>query len=398
MIHLGRIFILLGMAFLFSRAVFAGEPDDFMARADKKAPLANDLINANLNAQLQNVLIHYMYLASDNGTRTIDPQATCSREKILALMADSFDRNFPDIYAPYGSSAAYEMTAGAKTSEDTMMKDWVRVHGRMWVPSYRVKTKSGEHVMGIDKIDHFFAHGYLGWVADGNAKKSDRQKRHLDVLKFNLEQEKGPWGLKGSKVKSYADLSANELGHQFWRDLLDAKDPIFQCVNGTYVMKKPFDLFKYLDASVDETINCNSYSSKGMRDAIVAHSKNLGVQCPTKKETCKVLTNSRSKAVSELTLHPLCRGEKDSQVEEPSLLKVADVIKMGASLTGVTNLLPFWFGARKNNVALEKPKNASAPAVQIWAGPLENSMPIEANSTPKTNEAIKPSGALETAQ
>lgn len=388
MIYLGRLFILIGMAFLFSRAVFAGEPDDFLARADKKAPVANDFINRGLNAQLENVARQYTYVQSNAGRKTLDPKAPCSQETMLELMVDTFDRNFPDIYTPFGSEIGYDLTAGAKMYDETMLKDWVPAYHKMYVASYRVKTKSGEHVMGIDKIDHFFAHGYLSWMTKANGKKNT-PRSDLDLLKFNLAQEKGPWGLKSTKVKSYADLAVNQLGEQFWRDLFDKKDPIFECVNGAYVMKKKFDFFKYIDASVDETINCSSFASQDMRNAIVAHSKKLGVQCPASLETCKKLVRDRSPAVAEHTLHPLCRGLTDNQVETPSSLTTKDVINMASGLSGVSNLYPFWFGSGRYNKIHVKPlttTEAQQAPRQIWSGPLENSVPVD---SPKT---IDPSG------
>lgn len=319
----------------------AGEPDDFMAHADKKAAIANEYINRGLNYKLGQMAAQYKYRVTDAYTKA-NPRS-CSPEKFRDIVANTFDRNFPDIYDLFGSDEAYDLTAGSHVYDETPMTKWIPKHAKMWVPSYRVKTASGEFVLGVDKIDHFFAHGYLNHLAVNEVKTGTRQSRLRKALEFNRTQEHGYWGLRGTKVKSYADIAASELGIQFWENLTSGTDPIFTCENGLYVLKKPFDLFKYLDPSLDESINCSSFSDKATRDAIVGHSKKVGAACPAQADVCKKLV-ALKKPNADLTLHPLCRGETHSQIEETSNLSIEEVLRVGSALTSVDNLLPFWFG------------------------------------------------------
>ncbi len=387
-----KLLALTMLAILFFETALAGEPDDFMARADKEAPVANEFLNNALNYKLQLVAEHYQTV-SDRQIY-VDPKGGCSRKLFWDLAVDAFDRNFPDIYDVLGNHSAYDLRAGSKRAQDTMTKDWVRVHYKMWVPSYRVKTADSEFVIGIDKIDHFFAHGYLNYLAVEKNKTGTRAQRLRDALKFNMEQENGPWGLKGSKVKSYADISASELGMKFWEELLDGPNPYFQCENGRYVQKRRFDLFSQIDASLDESVNCNTYAETDMRDAIVQHSKTLGVACPVDPGLCKRLAQAK-KPNADLTLHPMCRGLKDSQVEQPSNLTVSDVMRMGSGITSIGNLLPFWFGSGKMEIPMTK---QSGQAIQINSGPLTPHSPISNPSpinrqgpieTPKKSETAR---------
>lgn len=366
-------------------AASAGEPDDFMARADKEAKVANEFLNNALNYKLQ--LVAEQYDSILERQPYVDPKGACSQKLFLDLMVDTFDRNFPDIYDVLGNVSAFELRAGSKRAEDTRMKDWIPFHHKMWLPSYRVKTADAEFVIGIDKIDHFFAHGYLNYLAVEKSKTGTRAERLRNALKFNVEQENGPWGLKGAKVKSYADVSASELGMKFWKDLLDGPNPYFQCEKGRYVQRRRLDLFQLIDASLDESVNCSSYAEKEIRDAIVTHSKNLGVACPVDPQLCKRLVRAK-KPNADLTLHPLCRAIADSQVESASSLTVRDVMQVGASLTSIGNLMPFWFGSGPSEIPQTKKLVPYLPT----ANPIQNSVPVPAQGgieTPKQSETAR---------
>ena len=367
----------------------AGEPDDFMARADKKAPIANEYINRGLNYKLGQMAAQYKYAITDAGSK--EAPSSCSPEKLRDIVANTFDRNFPDIYDLFGSSEAYDLTAGPKTYDETPMTKWIPKHHKMWVPSYRVRTSNGEFVMGVDKIDHFFAHGYLNHLAVNETKTGTRSTRLRKALEFNRTQEHGFWGLRGTKVKSYADIAASELGIQFWENLTNGKDPVFVCENGLYMMKKPFDLFKYLDPSVDESINCNSYPDKATRDVMVGHAEKVGAACPAAAETCKKLV-ALKKTNADLTLHPLCRGEAHSQIEETSSLSIEEVLRVGSALTTVDNLFPFWFG-RSQAHSIKKKSSDSQNTIgdEILLEPSSKE-PIE---TPKSSSQHSPQGTAQ---
>lgn len=354
----------------------AGEPNDFLARADKRAALANSFINNELNRKFKTFEIEYALAIDPAMQKREKASSTCSRDVFMKIVVDDLDHNFPNVYSlSYGSSAAGEADtrAGAKKPSDSPLKPFIRAHNKMWTPSFRVKTKSGEHVVGLDKIDHFFGHGYLGWMMIESASIGNKERARLDFLRFSLLQENAAWGLKGSGVKSFADIAAGDLGIAFWESLLDGPSPLFRCVDGFYKLQRPFDLFSLLDASVDETINCSSYASKERRDGIVGHSENLGLKCPVDPKLCKSLVADRPEEIAKLMFHPLCRALADQQIEEPLQLTVKDVLDMGSGLvSGGTNLFPLWFGSRKN-----EPRTVQ----QINSSPIISPLPIEKHDT-----------------
>lgn len=323
--HLPAILLAILLAAAPARG---GEPDDFAGRADREAPIANEAINAVLNVLLEEAL------ADANASKS-----SCSVEVLKRRMFYAFDRNFPEFLGALRHTA-YKYIAGPRESEASALKPYVNKHRLMWIETFRVKTKSGEHMIGLDKIDHFFGHGYLNWVA-GAAGKTANQN---EVLKLNHDQENGPWGLKTTNVKSYADLSANHLGVNFWKNLVDGPKPHVVCKDGKFVLSGKFDLFTYLDASVDETINCSSFATAESVKGFLDHAKNMNSTCPVSKSTCQALTKARPGNLGVMTLHPLCRGLKHDQLEVPTPLTVDDILaKASGLLSGGENLIPFWF-------------------------------------------------------
>lgn len=339
--------------------VEAGEPDDFAGRADHEAPIANDAINTVLNVLLEEALLDV------NSTKT-----NCSPDVLKRRMFYAFDRNFPEFLSAIRHTA-HKYIAGPREPDASALKPYVNKHRIMWIETYKVKTKSGEHMIGLDKIDHFFGHGYLNWLA-GAAGSSSNQTA---VLKLNLDQESGPWGLKTTNVKSYADLSANHLGVGFWKNLVDGANPHVNCKDGKFVLSRKLDLFSYLDASVDETINCSSYASVESVTGFLSHAKNMKSTCPVSKSTCQALTKARPGILGELTLHPLCRGQKHDQLELATPHTVEDILsKVSGLVSGGENLIPFWFN--RNNGGEMRTKSGAIirvkdpPPRQISTGPL----------------------------
>lgn len=382
-----QLFSFLLVAFLTPTPASAGEPDDFAGRADREAPIANEAINTVLNVLLEEAL------SDANSSKSI-----CSKDVLKRRMFYAFDRNFPEFLGALRHTA-HKYIAGPREPEASALKPFVSKHRVMWIETFKVKTKSGEHMIGLDKIDHFFGHGYLNWVA-GEGGTSTTQR---EILRLNHDQESGPWGLKTTNVKSYADLSANHLGVSFWKNLVDGPNPHVICKDGKFTLSRKFDLFTYLDASVDETINCSSFATAESVTGFLEHAKKMNSTCPVSKKTCQALTKSRPGNLGELTLHPLCRGLQHDQLEVPTPHTVEDILsKASGLLSGGENLIPFWFN-RNNGGELRTKSGAvhrvpDPPPRQISSGPLQQAtvevepsgwrIDLEAKNTPvnKANE------------
>ncbi|MNL12535.1 hypothetical protein D3C87_1334070 [compost metagenome] len=147
------------------------------------------------------------------------------------------------------------------------------------------------------------------------------------MLDLGAAQEDGIWGLKCYSVKSYGDLSANYHGIAFWKDLLKGNPPIIGCENGKYVQKRSFDIANYIDASMDESINCNSYDSAATLNSLAGEWTKRKMKCPADGDTtCAELRKSIPKNIQTKILHPTCLGTGFSQIEKPLEITTQDYL------------------------------------------------------------------------
>lgn len=323
--------IFFGLSFHLFSQVMAGEPDDFSARLDTKASIGNSQINNVVNGLLKQAI---------DDANSNKAAAPCDRKIFLNYLKDELDRNFPNI-----TGYLYRTIPMAGLMDYSKVPYLGEIpYGRTsFNPSTKIKIKDEEFVIGLDKVDHFFSHGFLYWQLVGQ-DPSLPSKKVSEALNFGIAQEDGPWGLKSFGVKSYADLSANYRGLSFWRDLLDSKAPLVACEDNKFVLKQKFELEQYFDASMDETVNCNSYKNTEMLKAIKTFTDKSKVTCPVSSATCEKIKKSLPLEVAQKTLHPLCLGTSSSQVETPSKLTAKDLLDAGSALaSGGSNLYDMLF-------------------------------------------------------
>lgn len=320
-----------------AQTLLAGEPDNFSARLiSAEAPLANTAINETVNTVLKLAIYEANNRFKAKG---------CDKKVMINLLRDDLDRNFPKItkymyhnipfagpssYAkvPYGESVAYGRTTFSQSA--------------------RVQVKDETFFIGFDKIDHFFSHGFLYWSITGEDSTLSPQKIK-NALDLGTAQEEGPWGLKFTGVKSYADMSANYKGLSFWRDLFDGPSPLVECVDNKFVLKNNFAMENYFDSSMDESINCNSYATPEMLQTIKAFTGPNKISCPVSAEACANFVKNYPAEVAAKILHPLCLKSGTSQVEKASKLTSKDILDGVQGLfSGGGNLFDVMFPPKKN--------------------------------------------------
>lgn len=130
--------------------------------------------------------------------------------------------------------------------------------------------KIGDVVIGVDKLEHMFGMGqryFKGHYLDG--------KPLVSVLKGGIFKEKTFLGgnMLATGVFSYADLSANFNGMRFWNHMLQRRDdvlgaqhnagPYLTCSAGKWTANagRPIDLRTYVDATMQESINCSKFAT-----------------------------------------------------------------------------------------------------------------------------------------
>lgn len=111
-------------------------------------------------------------------------------------------------------------------------------------------------MIGVDKLGHFMAEGY------GYYQRAIEPGGSNWMLPSNggISTENTYFGLHVSGVKSFADLSANFSGYQFWASILDGQNPYYGCNHGEFVKLRQFDWADYVTDAWDEGINCSQFS------------------------------------------------------------------------------------------------------------------------------------------
>ncbi len=129
--------------------------------------------------------------------------------------------------------------------------------GHPWDPQPNINI--ADHIIGPDKIGHFFSFGFSLFKEYIDNKSIDKTLLHND----SWEETYGVWGLLPSSIKSYADLATNIKGLQFHLNLLKGSKPHIKCSanTGHYYLSNPMNWADYIDDSMDEGINCNLYRS-----------------------------------------------------------------------------------------------------------------------------------------
>lgn len=183
------------------------------------------------------------------------------------------------------------------------------------------------HLVGLDKIGHFFAEGWQYFELTHYDDYSIDQ-----ALEWGSQQETGKFGYSTTGIYSFSDLVANFNGWRFWNKvLLKEKDPLKGVIasffNRPYVSCETqiiasikdrrivkaweyntrFDLSDYIDGTWDEGNNCNSFADPVIEEKITLRIKNIDpdFSCPYKPEYC---LESRSKYgyYAKYVLHPYC--------------------------------------------------------------------------------------------
>ena len=183
------------------------------------------------------------------------------------------------------------------------------------------------HLIGLDKIGHYFAQGWRYYELTHYDGHSIEQ-----ALEWGKQKEAGLFGYTTTGIYSYSDLAANFNGWRFWNKvLLKQDDPlkgvIANIFNRPYVtceiqiidsfrnreivrawdFNTRFDLSDYIDGAWDEGNNCNSYADPIIEEKVTSRINYVdpGFACPFRAEYC---AEARDKYgyYAKHVLHPYC--------------------------------------------------------------------------------------------
>lgn len=157
--------------------------------------------------------------------------------------------------------------------------------------------KIGDQVVGVDKFEHMFGMGFTYFK-----KHYIDDKSLKNVLKNGIIKEKTFLGgnIFATGVFSYSDLSANFNGMRFWNHILQKQDdilgseynlgPYVFCAEGKWQAnsKRLIDFKNYIDASMDESINCSKFAKSKSVIKIKAAIKKRGIVDVNNEGMCPV--------------------------------------------------------------------------------------------------------------
>ncbi|TDJ05430.1 MAG: hypothetical protein E2O68_06545 [Deltaproteobacteria bacterium] len=153
--------------------------------------------------------------------------------------------------------------------------------------------------IGLDKFEHLLGYGY-----DNFKTYHVEEKGIHEVFIKGFKDEYGQLGAKGTGVMSYGDMSADFNGMRFWNNILK-KDydvmelsglskkvigPYLLCVKNQWAINQKIDFRDYLDASMDEGINCSKFKKVSMAKKVKSYLKGLEKKYK-KRFTCPIRPN-----------------------------------------------------------------------------------------------------------
>ncbi len=188
-------------------------------------------------------------------------------------------------------------------------------------------TNINGHVIGLDKLGHFFAEGWR-YFEISQEDEGDLQQ----AMDWGNEMEDGLFGTTTTGIFSYADLVANFNGWRFWnRVLLLESDPmmgfverlfdrayvscdiqVFESIKQHRVVRawatnRRFDIGDYIDAAWNEGNNCNGYADPLIEEKVKRRVTEIDADfhCPVDAAACVKAKQSYGVYAPAL-LHPQC--------------------------------------------------------------------------------------------
>ena len=183
------------------------------------------------------------------------------------------------------------------------------------------------HLIGLDKMGHFFAQGWQYFELTQYDDRSIEQ-----ALEWGKQQEAGKFGYTTTGIFSFSDLVANFNGWRFWNKvLLKGNDPlkgvianffdrpyitcdiqIIASIKNRKIVKaweynSRFDLSDYIDGAWDEGNNCNSYKDPAIEEKVILRIRDVspGFTCPLIADYC-LEAQKKYGYYAKHVLHPYC--------------------------------------------------------------------------------------------
>jgi len=317
------LIVLILLSVSVTRAGFAAEIDSVTPRRlqlENSLPLINTIFNQRIQEGIQK--------ANEKG------DAFCDEEVLYTELRKAIFQSFTASLGLKGYALDKQLrTLLAEQSYSLSLNDSI-YRDINYLEGFFLNIKElsdvvniNGHLVGLDKMGHFFAEGWKYFELTHFEKYSSGQ-----ALEWGKEQESGNFGYTTTGIFSFSDLVANFNGWRFWNKiLLNENDPLKGAIanffNRPYIRCKNqiiasirnkklvkaweynnrFDLSEYVDGAWDEGNNCNSYQDPVIEEKVTLRMKNVSSDftCPLIDEYC-LAAQKKYGDYAKHVLHPYC--------------------------------------------------------------------------------------------
>lgn len=336
--NMKKKFILLIFISVFAlQNCFAAEIDSITPRKlklDNSTGYINEIINQRIEEGIREANAHQNYIEEIEDFEDIEEEAFCDEEALYTELRKAIFQSFTASWGLKGHDLDEQLRGLlARQSYSLLLNDSI-YRDIDYIEGFSLNLKElsdvvniSGHLVGLDKIGHFFAQGWQYFDLT-----SYDEKTIAEAIEWGRQKEAGMFGYTTTGIFSYADLVANLNGWRFWNKvLLKQDDPLKGSIanffNRPYVTcdiqildsirnrqiiraweyNTRFDLSEYIDGAWDEANNCNSYADPIIEEKVTSRIKNVDPDfvCPLNTGDCE---DARDKYgdYAKYVLHPYC--------------------------------------------------------------------------------------------
>jgi hypothetical protein len=307
------------ISMLVSGVAYAAEVDSITTRRvalDNSLQAINRIFEQRIKEGIREANEEQAYLLDmDDTDEIVEEDGVCDEEVLYAELRKAVFQSFTASWGLKGYDLDQQLRELlARQSYSLMLNDSVyRDIG--YIEGFSLNLKELTHVVninghliGLDKIGHFFAEG---WRYFDMTRGDDHTIEQ--AIEWGRQKEAGLYGFTTTGIFSYSDLVANFNGWRFWNKvLLKRGDPLKGVLgnffNRHYVACRiqlvesfknrklikaweynaRFDLSDYIDGAWDEGNNCNSYADPMIEQKVTEriYEADPDFACPFKTGAC----------------------------------------------------------------------------------------------------------------
>jgi len=308
-------------------------------KLENSLTLINNIINQRLQQGIQQANEEQVTVEEPEDFEDADEYQACDEELLYTELRKAVFQSFTASWGLKGYDLDLQMRSLlAKQSYSLSLNDSV-YRDIDYIEGFSLNLKElsdivniDGHLIGLDKIGHFFAEGWQYFELTSFDGYEMEQ-----ALEWGRQREAGKFGYTTTGIFSFADLVANFNGWRFWNKVLLKEDDPLKGVlanffNRPYVscdiqvmaslrskkiikaweLNTRFDMSDYIDGAWDEGNNCNSYDDPVIEDKVMSRIKDVepAFSCPYIPGHC-LASQKKYGYYAKHVLHPYCLTVSD---------------------------------------------------------------------------------------